>query len=149
MARNVRSEIFAFWRRYVIPRGLAGAVRVSWPDGETFVEINDVLPRSPFTTREEGWVVTTKAALLRSDHFPEATAKRGIHFNDGKERGRTVYLHHRPPRRERRDVSYRGQMVAALSFHVDKDAAAPLIVNNLAIRGDTTQHTDLSRAAAG
>jgi hypothetical protein len=149
MARNVRSEIYAFWRRYVIPRGLAGAVRVSWRDGETFVTIDDVLPRLPFTRREAGWSVTTKTALLRSDHFLEKTARSGIHFNDEKDRGRTVYLHHRPAQRERREVSYRGQMVAALSLHIDKDAAAPLIVNNLAIRGDTPDHTDLSRAAAG
>jgi hypothetical protein len=51
MARNVRSEIHAFWRRYVVPRGLSGAVRVSWVDGETIVEIKDVAPRLPFKTQ--------------------------------------------------------------------------------------------------
>lgn len=149
MARNVRSEIVAFWRRYVIPRGLEGAVRVSWEDGKTEVEIDDVMPRLPFRGREAGWRATTKPLLLRSDHFPETTARRGIHFNDGKDRGRTLYLSHIPPRRERREDSYRGQLVAALSWHVDDDPAAPLIVTNLAIRGDTAAHTDLSRAGAG
>lgn len=149
MARNVRSEIHAFWRRYVIPRALAGVVRVSWRHGETFVEIDDLLPRLPFTRREAGWSVTTKPALLRSDHFPDKSPRSGIHFNDDKDRGRTVYLHHRPPQRGRREASYRGQLVAALSFHIDTDRAASLVVNNLAIRGDTPDHTDLSRAAAG
>jgi len=149
MARNVRSEIHAFWRRYIIPRGFAGAVRVSWRDGETFIEIEDVLPRLPFTKRGAGWVVKTKTAFLNSSHFPEKTPRTGIHFNDGKDRGRTVYLLHRPSPHERRERSYRGQVVAALSLHIDKDATAPVIVNNLAIRGDTPDHTDLSRAAAG
>ena len=84
-----------------------------------------------------------------ASHFPATTPHQGIHYNAGKGRGRTVYLTHRPPRTGRRDEAYRGQVLAALSFHIDPAPLAPLIVNNLAIRGDTLDHRDLSRAAAG
>jgi hypothetical protein len=146
--RNVRSEIHAFFRRYVAPGGLVGAVRVTHRDGETYVDIDDDVPRLPFNRRRPGWRATTASVLLRSDQFPETTATRGIHFNDDKDRGRTLYLLHRP-QGERKDRSYRGQIVAALSFHIDKDSNAPLLVTNLAIRGDSDEHAALSRAAAG
>jgi hypothetical protein len=149
MPRNVRSEIVAFWRRFVIPRGLAGAVRVGGRTGETTIEIDDVMPRLPFLGREAGWRVSTKSGFLRADHFPVKTARQGIHFNDGKDRGRTLYCTHVPPRRERREPAYRGQIVVGLSWHIDEAADAPIIVTNLAIRGDREAHTDLSRAAAG
>ncbi len=87
--------------------------------------------------------------MLRSTHFPATTPRTGIHHDAGKDRGRTVYLRHRPPHRARHDAAYRGQVLAALSFHIDPAADAPLLVTNLAIRGDTPHHRDLSRSAAG
>jgi hypothetical protein len=146
--RNVRSEIHAFFRRYVAPSGLAGAVRVTQRDRETYVDVDDDVPRLPFNRRRPGWKASTASVLLRSDQFPERTATRGIHFNDGKDRGRTLYLRHNP-QGERRERSYRGQIVAALSFHIDEDSNAPVLVTNLAIRGDSDEHTALSRAAGG
>ncbi len=113
------------------------------------MQIDHQIPRLPFVGKEAGWRATTNPQFLRADHFPEATARRGVHFNDGKDRGRTLYLSHIPPRQARRAASYRGQTVVALSWHVDSKKRAPLLVTNLAIRGDSKAHRDLSRAGAG
>jgi hypothetical protein len=87
--------------------------------------------------------------LPQLQSFPREDAAHRHSLQRRKGSCPTIYLLHRPSPHERRERSYRGQLVAALSLHIDKDATAPVIVNNLAIRGDTPDHTDLSRAAAG
>jgi hypothetical protein len=146
MPRNVASHIVVFWRNYVHPRGLAAAVKVK-ANGETIVKIEDSIPPTPFRRRGRGWRITSVTQFLRSDHFPEDTPRKGVLHNDEKARGRTLYcvsqIDTHSPAEPRR-----GQVAAALSFHVDDRKQAPLLITNLAIRGDSDEARALSRAAA-
>jgi hypothetical protein len=141
--RNVRSEIVLFWRNYVRPRGLGSAVRVK-TDGGTSVTVEDAIPRAPFRRRGRAWRITTSSHFLRRDHFPIETERRGVAYNDQKARGRTLYC----VSAAERGSHARGQVVAALSWHVDERADAPLLITNLAIRGDSADARSLSLAAA-
>jgi len=141
--RNVRSEIVLFWRNYVRPRGLAAAVRVK-TNGGTRITIEDTIPRAPFRRRGRGWRITTSSHFLRRDHFPNETARRGVAYNDQKARGRTLYC----VSAIERGSHARGQVVAALSWHVDERSAAPILITNLVIRGDSADARSLSLAAA-
>jgi hypothetical protein len=141
--RNVRSEIVLFWRNYVLPRGLAAAVRVKRTGG-TIITIEDTIPRAPFRTRGRGWRITTTSHFLRRDHFPNDTARRGVAYNDQKARGRTLYC----VSAAERESHTRGQVVAALSWHVDERTTAPILITNLVIRGDGADAQALSLAAA-
>jgi hypothetical protein len=141
--RNVRSEIVLFWRNYVRPRGLAAAVRVK-TNGGTRITIEDTIPRAPFRRRGRGWRITTSSHFLRRDHFPNETARRGVAYNDQKARGRTLYC----VSAAERGSQARGQVVAALSWHVDERRDAPILITNLVIRGDSADARSLSLAAA-
>jgi hypothetical protein len=141
--RNVRSEIVLFWRNYVRPRGLAAAVRIK-TNGGTRITIEDTIPRAPFRRRGRGWRITTSAHFLRRDHFPNETARRGVAYNEQKARGRTLYC----VSAGERGSHARGQVVAALSWHVDERAPAPILVTNLVVRGDSAEARALSLAAA-
>jgi hypothetical protein len=141
--RNVRSEIVLFWRNYVRPRGLAAAVRVR-TNGGTRITIEDTIPRAPFRRRGRGWRITTSSHFLRSHHFPNETARRGVAYNDQKSRGRALFC----VSATERGSQARGQVVAALSWHVDERAAAPILITNLVIRGDSAEARSLSLAAA-
>jgi hypothetical protein len=140
--RNVLSEIAIFWRNYVRPRGLAAAVRVK-TNGGTSIRVEDTIPRAPFRKRGRGWRITTASHFLRRDHFLDETARRGVAYNDQKARGRTLYCV------SAAGSAYgRGQVVTALSWHVDERRNAPLLITNLVIRGDTPDARSLSLTAA-
>jgi hypothetical protein len=141
--RNVPSEIVVFWRNYVRPRGLAAAVRVR-TNGGTSIKVEDSIPRAPFRRRGRGWRITTTSHFLRRDHFPDETARRGVAHNDQKARGRTLYC----VSAAEHGSHARGQVVAALSWHVDERKSAPILITNLAIRGDSPDARGLSLAAA-
>jgi hypothetical protein len=141
--RNVRSEIVLFWRNYVRPRGLAAAVRVK-TNGGTSITIEDTIPRPPFRRRGRGWRITTSSHFLRRDQFPNGTARRGVAYNDQKSRGRTLYC----VSATERGSHARGQVMAALSWHVDERAHAPILITNLVLRGDSVDARSLSLAAA-
>ena len=143
MPRNVRSEIVLFWRNYVRPRGLAAAVRVK-TNGGTSITIEGTIPRAPFRRRGRGWRITTNSHFLRRDHFPNETARRGVAYNDQKARGRTLYC----VSAAEHGSEARGQVVAALSWHVDERTQAPILITNLAVRGDDADARALSLAAA-
>jgi hypothetical protein len=142
--RNVFSEIVIFWRNYVRRRGVAAAVRLR-TNGGTSIRVEDTIPRAPFRKRGRGWRITTASHFLRRDHFLDETARRGVAYNDQKARGRTLYC---VSAAEHGSSSERGQVVAALSWHVDERRNAPLLITNLVIRGDSPDARSLSLAAA-
>jgi hypothetical protein len=81
---------------------------------------------------------------LSPTHFSDETARRGIAHNDQKARGRTLYC----VSAAEHGSHERGQVVAALSWHVDERKSAPILITNLAIRGDSLDARTLSLAAA-
>src|SRR6266550_4076381 len=86
---NVQSLIVLFWRRLVTPRAMAAAVRVDRSArGETRVRIEAPVAWPPFRRRGQGFRITTTPLALRTDHFPEATARRGVAYSKEKKRGR-------------------------------------------------------------
>lgn len=151
MPANVSSLIKLFLRRVLTPEALEAAVAVTHPRrDETTISIEMPVPWPPFARRGHGCRITTTPLALRIDHFPQNAARRGVSLNKEKKRGRVLYCQQlREPSSKHPDAPKRGQVLAALSFHIDKDARAPVVVTHLAIRGDSDKARALSLAAAG
>jgi hypothetical protein len=146
--RNVASDIALFWRRIVLKRGLESAVRVEvrdTPEGpQTIVTIDDTLPYLPFRKRRSRprFIVTTESTQLLPELFGEDAPRRQINRNAGKRRGRVVFL-------IQVDSDGGEEELAAISFHVDKSRAVPVVLRTTALRTDSQERHDLSVAGAG
>jgi len=145
---NVISLIVQFWRHHVTPRGLAGAVQVRRKNGETWVTIKTQIPWQPFQKRGHGYEITTEPQVLRTDHFREKAPRDGVAHNKDKKRGRVLYCKQLIDTRKKGGLK-RGQIIAALSWHIDPATNAPILITNLAIREDADDARAISRAAAG
>ncbi|MGN6379624.1 MAG: hypothetical protein ACTHNU_11785 [Gaiellales bacterium] len=147
--RNVESDIRAFWVRYVKGRGrIAAAVRVE-QNGETKVRIQDGFPYLPFfRKRGRPSFRVSMTGFLTSTHFgPSATegsrtARGKVNRNQHKSRGRVVFL-------TLIDSDGNEEELAALLFHIDDASEAPVILRAVALRTDSTEMNDFSRAGAG
>jgi hypothetical protein len=138
----------AFWLRVVAKRGLEHAVKVK-KNGETVVEIADELPYLPFLKKRgrPRFVITTEGYLL-TEHFGnsktiggELTAKGQINRNRHKSRGRTAFL-------TLVDSYGNEEEMVGVCFHVDDKKAAPVMLRSVALRTDSIEKRDLSRACA-
>ena len=137
--RNIRSEVVAFFRRYVYPRGIAGSVHVTYDTtGKTIVRIEDAIPRPPFRPGAKCWRVTTVGTVLLSKYFGDEASRERINKNRNKARGRVVYC-----------IDDRRLPLVAVSFHVDPRRTVPLLLTAVALRTDTDQAAAISEAAAG
>lgn len=75
----------------------------------------------------EGWRVSTKASFLPQDHF--SSQARFYLKTASKDRGRTIYCH---------DLSL-NEVVAAASYHIDKDARLPVVITTIGLRTDAAR----------
>src|SRR5690348_7345384 len=88
---NIRSAIATFYRRYVVPRGLAGAVQVWERSGTTYVKVNACIPRPPFLKKaRSAWRVTTANTYLTARAFADTGPRNRINRNRHKRRGRVL-----------------------------------------------------------
>jgi len=145
---NVRSEIHASSVATSAPGGLAGAVRVTHatarPTSTRRRRPALAVNRSPAS----GWKGRRFGRCSRyPTSFRKGPATRGIHSTDGKNvvaRSTSASA----ARRARNERSYPDRIVAALSFHIDKDSNAPVLSDRTSRSAATSgEHTALSRAA--
>lgn len=124
MSRNLRSDLFAFLR-YLAGRGPR---RLYWdPDGTradgspaAVLELEDTIPRPPFRLRSPlRLTITSKHERLDARRFG-ATSE--INEVGAKGHGRTLTC-----------LSSSGEPLAAVAYHLDEDADAPLLVTAIAV----------------
>jgi hypothetical protein len=115
----------AVWRRSLVGLGPLPGVRARLDsNGKTVVRVSETVPhlgRGP--TR---YLFTTKLRPMDARGFPDVALRGAIAHGARKPRRRALYC-----------WSTRELLtLAAISFHVDSQPSVPLVVTNIAIRGD-------------
>ena len=124
MARNIRSDLFRL-ARYLAGRGPR---KLEWEPGSridgtqaTVLQLMDSLPRPPFKTGLTPRLKVTSAPVrLKPSHFGPAAGE--VNQTSAKGHRRTLTCSHSE-----------GDVLAAISFHLDADARAPLLVTAIAV----------------
>lgn len=100
---------------------------------ETRVSISD---RYPAFGGDATLEVTTDGLRLPSDRFRDLQAREKIQATRHKDKGRVAYF------------VLNGEVLAAISFHVDSARSVPFLVRAVAVRDDSTEARAVAVAAA-
>ncbi len=108
---------------------LTQQVHVELRRGQTFVRVDHRIPANEHT--EAGWRVTTRKQVLPAVHF--ASGARAAINGAADDRGRRLYCIDQAS----------GEVIAAMSYHVDEDARMPVLLTAIGLRVDAGALPDL------
>jgi hypothetical protein len=123
------------WERIDIPSQVTIRETSTARGGQTRVSIDHRL--DGLTPAHPGWRISTKRTDLPGTHF-SSLATHYLKSAD-HQRGRTIYCH---------DIS-RGEVIAALSYHIDEHPSWPVFITMIGLRTDFAIDRDLRNRTLG
>jgi hypothetical protein len=141
MARNLRSDHMRLRRLW----GRRSPPVIEWRDGRradgrpaTVLRLLDTIPRPPFVTGARAITITSEAHRLNRRFFGAAGAQ--VNAVGARGHGRTL------------TALWRDEPLAAISYHLDADRGAPLLITAIAVLSPSPSispsHVGLSEAMA-
>jgi hypothetical protein len=122
---NVRSMALDFWRHLWMQLDLRQAVHIEHrSDDETRIGVDDRLPHLALRGRAPArYRITTTRLFLRIDYFPDRDLRRAIGTDAAKPRNRALFC----------EDLRTSQVMSAVSFHIDDDPAAAVLLREVAL----------------